>query len=95
MMCIQELEENWMDTEGLYRIAGPIGQVRTLAQDLNKGHFNLLQGNSDPHVITAVLKKFLKELPDPLVPLGELLYITCICYIVTGSECVQHFLVSC
>ena len=71
MMCIQELEKAWIDTEGLYRIAGPIGQVRTLAQELNKGHFNLLQGHHDPHVLTAVMKKFLKELPDPLVPLGK------------------------
>ena len=71
MVCIQELEKHWIDTEGLYRIAGPIGQVRTLAQELNKGHFSLLQGHHDSHVITAILKKFLKELPDPLVPLGE------------------------
>ncbi len=71
MVCIKELEAHWMDTEGLFRIAGPIGQVRILAQELNRGHFNLLQGHHDPHVITAVLKKFLKELPDPLVPIGQ------------------------
>ena len=71
MVCIKELEKHWIDTEGLYRIAGPIGQVRTLSHELNKGYFNLLEGHNDPHVITAVLKKFLKELPDPLVPLGK------------------------
>lgn len=70
MVCVKKLEKGWLDTEGLYRIAGPIGQVRTLANELNKGHFNLLQDHEDPHVVTAVLKKFLKELPDPLVPLG-------------------------
>lgn len=67
-VCIQELENNWLDTEGIYRVAGPIGQVKNLAQELNKGHYHLLQGHSDAHVITSILKKFLKELPNPLIP---------------------------
>ena len=70
-VCIQELENNWLDTEGIYRVAGPIGQVKNLAQELNKGHYHLLQGHSDAHVITSILKKFLKELPNPLIPGGE------------------------
>lgn len=71
MICVKEIETNWLDTEGLYRVAGPIGQVKTLASELNRGRYDLLQGHNDPHVITAILRKFLKELPNPLIPPGK------------------------
>ena len=70
-VCLTELESKWLDTEGLYRVAGPIGQVRVLAEELNKGRFDLLRDQNDPHVLTAILKKFLKELPNPMVPNGK------------------------
>ena len=70
-VCLTELESKWLDTEGLYRLAGPIGQVRVLAEELNKGRFDLLRDQNDPHVLTAILKKFLKELPNPIVPNGK------------------------
>ena len=68
MSCLKELENKWLDTEGLYRVAGPMGQVRVLAEELNKGRLNLLENHSDPHVLTGILKKFLKELPNPVIP---------------------------
>jgi hypothetical protein len=68
MLCLKELEDNWLDTEGLFRVTGPMGQVRVLAEELNKGQFELLRGHNDPHVLTGILKKFLKELPNPLIP---------------------------
>lgn len=77
MVCLSELEDKWLDTEGLYRVAGPMGQVRILAEEINKGRYDLLQGHNDPHVLTGILKKFLKELPNPIIPSGEL-YPTCI-----------------
>ena len=78
-VCLTELESKWLDTEGLYRLAGPIGQVRVLAEELNKGRFDLLRDQSDPHVLTGILKKFLKELPNPLVPNGMICTLYYIC----------------
>ena len=71
-MCVEEIEKNWLDTEGLYRVAGPIKQVKALCMELDKGNYRLLQGHNDAHTITSTLKKFLKELPDPVIPNGML-----------------------
>ena len=69
---MEEIEKNWLYTEGLYRVAGPIKQVKALCVELDKGNYGLLQGHNDAHTITSTLKKFLKELPDPVIPNGEL-----------------------
>ena len=69
-MCVSEIEQHWLETEGIYRMAGPIAQIRTLSNELNKGHLDLLKDHSDAHTITGILKKFLKEIPNPLVPGG-------------------------
>lgn len=71
-ICVDEIEKNWLDTEGLYRVAGPIKQVKALCAELDKGHYSRLQGHNDAHTITSTLKKFLKELPDPVIPNGQL-----------------------
>ena len=68
MTCIKELESKWLDTEGLYRVAGGITHIRDLAAKVNKGHFKLIEECCDPNVVTSLVKKFLKELPDALIP---------------------------
>ena len=69
-VCVSEMEKHWLDTEGIYRMAGPIAQIRSLSSELNKGRYDLLKGLTDAHTITGVLKKFLKELPEPIIPAG-------------------------
>ena len=79
-VCVTEIEQHWLDTEGIYRMAGPIAQIRTLSNDLNKGRFDLLKDHNDAHTITGILKKFLKELPNPLVPAGGSMYAYLSCH---------------
>ena len=71
MTCIKELERKWLDTEGLYRVAGGITQIRDLGAKVNKGRFDLIEECCDPNIISSLVKKFLKELPDALIPNSE------------------------
>lgn len=45
-------------------------QVRTIVSEYNSGVVVDLSTVQDPHVIAGVLKQFLRELPEPLLPEG-------------------------
>eukprot|EP00736_Rhodelphis_marinus_P007267 Rmarinus@m.16756 len=68
------IESIGLETEGLYRMSGDRGRVLALMKLCNQGaskmHITLREINDckDVHVLTGVLKTFLREMPDPLFP---------------------------
>ncbi len=69
--CLESLKEKGMKTEGLFRVSATVKQINLLKKSFDKGEdvdFNLID---DPHVISCVLKQYLRDLPEPLIPFNQ------------------------
>ncbi|KAJ8351067.1 hypothetical protein AAFF_G00157190 [Aldrovandia affinis] len=75
-MCIDHVENNGLDVDGLYRVSGNLAVIET-ARAVNHGtgpaptsdneKVNLEDSKwKDIHVTTGALKMFFRELPEPL-----------------------------
>lgn len=63
------LQENGLDTLGIFRLSGSAERVNELREGLEKGE-GLKAVASDPgdlHAVAGLLKAFLRELPEPLL----------------------------
>ncbi|KAI5804929.1 hypothetical protein EDC01DRAFT_350474 [Geopyxis carbonaria] len=56
-----------MSVEGVFRKNGNIRRLNALAESLDKGDIQVDMSTEGPVQIAALLKKFLRELPDPLL----------------------------
>ncbi|XP_008822685.1 GEM-interacting protein isoform X2 [Nannospalax galili] len=66
--CTSEIEHRALSIQGIYRVSGSRLRVERLCQAFENGRGLVeLSGNS-PHDVTSVLKRFLQELTDPVVP---------------------------
>ncbi|KAI8994102.1 hypothetical protein BD414DRAFT_481426 [Trametes punicea] len=72
--------------EGIFRVPGDGDLVSDLKLRIDRGYYSL-DGVDDPHVLASVLKLWLRELCDPLVP--DELYNDCITSANNPGECVQ------
>lgn len=66
-LCCQHLERNGLQTVGIFRIGSSKKRVRQLREEFDQGwevHFN---DEHCVHDVAALLKKFLRDLPDPLL----------------------------
>eukprot|EP00127_Corallochytrium_limacisporum_P001867 Clim_evm22s88 gene=Clim_evmTU22s88 len=67
--CIAEIEARDLDEEGLYRLAGVKSRIeRACALMEKQGARCDLGQESDVHVITNMLKLYMRQLPEPVVP---------------------------
>ncbi|XP_074600817.1 rho GTPase activating protein at 5A [Brevipalpus obovatus] len=69
-ICIAELEERGLHFEGIYRVSGLSDDVEALKIALEKDWEKAdktLKACEDVHVITGVLKLYLRSLPIPLI----------------------------
>ncbi|KAJ8784213.1 hypothetical protein J1605_008543, partial [Eschrichtius robustus] len=66
--CTTEIEQRALSVQGIYRVSGSRVRVERLCQAFENGRALVdLSGNS-PHDVSSVLKRFLQELTDPVVP---------------------------
>nr|XP_058148759.1 LOW QUALITY PROTEIN: GEM-interacting protein [Dasypus novemcinctus] len=66
--CTAEIEHRALGVQGIYRVSGSRARVERLCQAFENGRALVdLSGNS-PHDVSGVLKRFLQELSDPVVP---------------------------
>lgn len=73
-------------SEGIFRIPGDSEGVSELKLRIDKGHYNL-EGVEDPFVLASLMKLWLRELCDPLVP--EEMYNDCIANSKDPEACIQ------
>uniref|UniRef100_A0AAG5CXG0 Rho-GAP domain-containing protein n=1 Tax=Anopheles atroparvus TaxID=41427 RepID=A0AAG5CXG0_ANOAO len=69
--CVTVLESNekFMKSPGLYRMSGNHNVIQNLRYDINANNYKRLRKQKSPHEVCGVLKLFLRELKDPLIPL--------------------------
>ncbi|KDR75311.1 hypothetical protein GALMADRAFT_249333 [Galerina marginata CBS 339.88] len=73
-------------SEGIFRVPGDNDSVSGLKLRIDRGYYTL-EGVDDPHVLASLMKLWLRELCDPLVP--EELYNECIQNSKDPDACVQ------
>ncbi|KAJ7718003.1 hypothetical protein DFH07DRAFT_337391 [Mycena maculata] len=73
-------------SEGIFRVPGDGDSVSDLKLRIDKGYYTL-DGVDDPHVLASLMKLWLRELCDPLVP--EEMYNECITNSKDPAACVQ------
>jgi hypothetical protein len=61
------LKLNGSTTEGIFRVPGDVDSVSELRYQVEKKNFDL-NGCTDPHVPASLLKLWLRELAEPLIP---------------------------
>ena len=72
-------------SEGIFRVPGDGDLVSELKLRIDKGYYTL-DGFDDPHVLASLLKLWLRELADPLVP--DEMYNDCISCSADAAACV-------
>ncbi|CAL9687255.1 unnamed protein product [Knipowitschia caucasica] len=67
-MCINHVEDNGLDVDGLYRVSGNLAVIQKLRFAVNHDEPLQLDDSKweDIHVTTGALKMFFRELPEPL-----------------------------
>ncbi|XP_023865922.1 rho GTPase-activating protein 12 isoform X4 [Salvelinus sp. IW2-2015] len=67
-MCIDHVENNALNVDGLYRVSGNLAVIQKLRFAVNHDEkVDLEEGKwEDIHVTTGALKMFFRELPEPL-----------------------------
>lgn len=77
--CIEEVEKRGLDMEGIYRISGGNSAIIAILNAFlalpanpksDKKHMNRLAEvmDGDIHAVTSALKRYLRKLPEPLIP---------------------------
>ncbi|KAI9255662.1 Rho GTPase activation protein [Phascolomyces articulosus] len=65
--CFTEIIHRGLRVEGLFRLSGAASDVRQLSQEFDMGN-SIDLSTYDIHAITGVVKKYLRSLPDPVIP---------------------------
>ncbi|XP_015429085.1 PREDICTED: uncharacterized protein LOC107185833 [Dufourea novaeangliae] len=65
--CIRHLENTGLRTLGVFRVSPSKKRVRQLREDFDCGRETKIGPDQCPHDVAALLKEFLRDLPDPLL----------------------------
>ncbi|KAI8335195.1 Rho GTPase activation protein [Chlamydoabsidia padenii] len=67
--CINYLDEYGIHEVGIYRIPGSTLEVNKLRSTFDLGHdSDLFATRPDPNAVATLLKMYIRELPDPIIP---------------------------
>lgn len=68
-LCVTRLVELGLDEEGLFRLSAGQAKVKRLRAEIEAGYASLASleaGVGDHHLLTATIKSYLREMPEPL-----------------------------
>ncbi|XP_053296498.1 rho GTPase-activating protein 6 isoform X1 [Pleuronectes platessa] len=66
-LCCQHLEKHGLHTVGIFRVGSSKKRVRQLREELDQGWEVSLDEEHSVHDVAALLKEFLRDMPDPLL----------------------------
>jgi hypothetical protein len=66
--CIEYLHKNGTSIEGIFRISGSTSTIQSLKQKTDNGEDIVFDDSIWPHDVSGLLKLYLRELPDGLIP---------------------------
>ncbi|KAK3731062.1 hypothetical protein QZH41_019222, partial [Actinostola sp. cb2023] len=66
-LCIKEINNRGLDIKGIYRVSGVKSKVEKVCQVFENSSGAVDLSGIPPHVIAAVLKLYLRQLPEPLL----------------------------
>jgi len=68
-LCVQHLKSTALDEVGLFRESGSLSEVASLQTKLENGETpDFLALHVSPHSVATLLKRFLREMPEALIP---------------------------
>jgi len=66
--CAQYLRQTGLTSEGLFRRSPNSSILRQVKEAYDRGQLVSLDSFDDPHLAAVLLKKYLRDLPEPLIP---------------------------
>ncbi|XP_047673337.1 rho GTPase-activating protein 22 isoform X2 [Tachysurus fulvidraco] len=66
--CVNFIRERGLDEEGLFRMPGQANLVKELQDAFDCGEKPQFDSNTDIHTVASLLKLYLRELPEPVIP---------------------------
>ncbi|XP_029384076.1 rho GTPase-activating protein 22 isoform X3 [Echeneis naucrates] len=69
--CVDFIRDRGLDEEGLFRMPGQANLVKELQEAFDCGDKPLFDSNTDVHTVASLLKLYLRELPEPVIPFSK------------------------
>ncbi|XP_034993376.2 rho GTPase-activating protein 22 isoform X2 [Zootoca vivipara] len=69
--CVDFIREHGLAEEGLFRMPGQANLVKELQDSFDSGEKPLFDSNTDVHTVASLLKLYLRELPEPVIPFAR------------------------
>ncbi|XP_059181016.1 rho GTPase-activating protein 22 [Centropristis striata] len=69
--CVDFIRGRGLDEEGLFRMPGQANLVKELQEAFDCGDKPLFDSNTDVHTVASLLKLYLRELPEPVIPFSK------------------------
>ncbi|XP_029025495.1 rho GTPase-activating protein 24 isoform X2 [Betta splendens] len=66
--CVDFIRQWGLQEEGLFRLPGQANLVKELQDAFDCGEKPSFDGNTDVHTVASLLKLYLRELPEPVIP---------------------------
>ncbi|KAE8591690.1 hypothetical protein XENTR_v10018539 [Xenopus tropicalis] len=69
--CVDFIRENGLQEEGLFRLPGQATLVKELQDTFDSGGKPTFDKSTDVHTVASLLKLYLRELPEPVIPFSR------------------------
>ncbi|XP_054455098.1 rho GTPase-activating protein 22 isoform X2 [Anoplopoma fimbria] len=69
--CVDFIRDRGLDEEGLFRMPGQANLVKELQEAFDCGDKPQFDSNTDVHTVASLLKLYLRELPEPVIPFSK------------------------
>ncbi|CAL9687925.1 unnamed protein product [Knipowitschia caucasica] len=69
--CVSFIREHGLKEEGLFRAPGQTNHVRELQDAFDRGEKPVFDSTTDVHTVASLLKLYIRELPEPVIPFAK------------------------